>query len=163
MHRWPVSQWPFWLAVLRGRAIGRRHDAGQLAKLTGKVRLIRIAGCERHVSELRSAVVRTLRQPRQRAGESLHAIEVLQRESHRRMEQLDEMSRAVTGAPLNLLDTRRNIMAYRIEGLAAEPFAPMFGLNETELAERRALRVTADGACARPPPSPTGCRPRRRP
>ena len=36
-------------------------------------------------------------------------------------------------------------MAYRIQGLLPEPFAPLFGLSEAELADRGALRVTADG------------------
>lgn len=36
-------------------------------------------------------------------------------------------------------------MAYRIEGLSPEPFADLFGLPDAELAERGAVRVTADG------------------
>jgi hypothetical protein len=36
-------------------------------------------------------------------------------------------------------------MAYRIEGLAAEAFAPLFGMSDDELAPQRALRVIADG------------------
>jgi hypothetical protein len=35
-------------------------------------------------------------------------------------------------------------MTYRIEGLAPEPFAPLFELSDAELAERGARRVTAD-------------------
>ena len=35
-------------------------------------------------------------------------------------------------------------MAYRIEGLSPEPFAGLFRLSETELAEQRAVRMTAD-------------------
>lgn len=35
-------------------------------------------------------------------------------------------------------------MAYRIEGLAQEAFAPLFGLSDTALAARGAIRVTAD-------------------
>jgi Protein of unknown function (DUF1203) len=34
-------------------------------------------------------------------------------------------------------------MTYRIAGLSAEPFAPLFALSDTELAERGARRVTA--------------------
>jgi len=36
-------------------------------------------------------------------------------------------------------------MAYRIEGLAPEAFASLFGMMDGELAERAAVRVTADG------------------
>lgn len=36
-------------------------------------------------------------------------------------------------------------MAYRIEGLAPEAFESLFGMMDGELAERAALRVTADG------------------
>ena len=36
-------------------------------------------------------------------------------------------------------------MAYRIEGLAPEPFAPLFGLSDAGLAAKGAVRVTADG------------------
>ena len=36
-------------------------------------------------------------------------------------------------------------MAYRIEGLAPEAFASLFGMMDGELAEHRAVRVTADG------------------
>jgi hypothetical protein len=39
-------------------------------------------------------------------------------------------------------------MAYRIEGLAPEAFQPLWGMNERELAERNARRMTAN--------SPTG-------
>ena len=35
-------------------------------------------------------------------------------------------------------------MAYRIEGLSPEPFAPLFGLSDAELANNGAVRVTAD-------------------
>lgn len=35
-------------------------------------------------------------------------------------------------------------MTYRIEGLAAEPFAHLRGLGDTALAEHQAVRVTAD-------------------
>jgi hypothetical protein len=35
-------------------------------------------------------------------------------------------------------------MAYRIEGLSPEPFAGLFGLSDTELAEHGAMRMTAD-------------------
>jgi hypothetical protein len=35
-------------------------------------------------------------------------------------------------------------MAYRIEGLAPEAFASLFGMTDGELAERNAVRVTAD-------------------
>lgn len=34
-------------------------------------------------------------------------------------------------------------MTYRIQGLSPEPFAALFALTDAELAERRALRVTA--------------------
>ena len=37
-------------------------------------------------------------------------------------------------------------MAYRIEGLAREAFAPLFGLGEGELAARNARRVRAEGS-----------------
>jgi Protein of unknown function (DUF1203) len=37
-------------------------------------------------------------------------------------------------------------MTYRIEGLKRESFAPLFALDDAELAERGAVRVTADGA-----------------
>jgi hypothetical protein len=36
-------------------------------------------------------------------------------------------------------------MAYRIEGLAREAFAPLFALGDEELAERQARRVRAEG------------------
>ena len=36
-------------------------------------------------------------------------------------------------------------MTYRIQGLAAEPFRPLFEMGDEALRERRALRVTADG------------------
>lgn len=36
-------------------------------------------------------------------------------------------------------------MAYRIEGLAPEAFESLFGMMDGELAEHRAVRVTADG------------------
>ena len=36
-------------------------------------------------------------------------------------------------------------MAYRIEGLEAEPFDALFGLSEAELAQRNARRAVADG------------------
>jgi hypothetical protein len=36
-------------------------------------------------------------------------------------------------------------MAYRIEGLAPETYASLFGMSDGELAPQRALRVTADG------------------
>jgi len=35
-------------------------------------------------------------------------------------------------------------MTYRIEGLAPEAFAPLFGMSDEELAARNARRVTAD-------------------
>jgi hypothetical protein len=35
-------------------------------------------------------------------------------------------------------------MAYRIEGLDPAPFAPLFGLDDAALAERGAIRMTAD-------------------
>jgi hypothetical protein len=35
-------------------------------------------------------------------------------------------------------------MTYRIEGLGPEPFRPLFAMSDTELAARRAVRVTAD-------------------
>ncbi len=35
-------------------------------------------------------------------------------------------------------------MAYRIEGLSPQPFQPLFGLSDAALAERGAVRVTAD-------------------
>lgn len=35
-------------------------------------------------------------------------------------------------------------MTYRIEGLAPEPFEPLFGMDETELRGRHARRVIAD-------------------
>jgi hypothetical protein len=35
-------------------------------------------------------------------------------------------------------------MTYRIHGLDPEPFRPLFGLSDAELAERQAVRVTAD-------------------
>ena len=35
-------------------------------------------------------------------------------------------------------------MTYRIQGLSPEPFRPLFGLPDAALAERQALRVTAD-------------------
>ena len=35
-------------------------------------------------------------------------------------------------------------MTYRIQGLSPEPFRPLFGLSDAALAERQALRVTAD-------------------
>lgn len=36
-------------------------------------------------------------------------------------------------------------MAYRIEGLAGEPFEPLFTMDDAELAERNARRAVADG------------------
>jgi Protein of unknown function (DUF1203) len=36
-------------------------------------------------------------------------------------------------------------MTYRIEGLAPEPFAPLFGMSDAELAARNARRAVADG------------------
>src|SRR3954468_20424358 len=36
------------------------------------------------------------------------------------------------------------IMAYRIEGLASEAFESLFSMTDGELAERNAVRVTAD-------------------
>jgi hypothetical protein len=36
-------------------------------------------------------------------------------------------------------------MAYRIEGLAPEPFEPLFAMTDAELAARGARRATADG------------------
>ena len=36
-------------------------------------------------------------------------------------------------------------MTYRIEGLPPERFAPLFALDDAELAERHAMRVTAEG------------------
>jgi hypothetical protein len=36
-------------------------------------------------------------------------------------------------------------MAYRIEGLAPAPFAPLFGMSDAALAERLARRAVADG------------------
>ena len=36
-------------------------------------------------------------------------------------------------------------MAYRIEGLAHEPFAPLFAMSDEALAERNARRAVADG------------------
>lgn len=41
-------------------------------------------------------------------------------------------------------------MAYRIEGLAPEPFAPLFELSEDALAASNARRVTADSPTAYP-------------
>ncbi len=41
-------------------------------------------------------------------------------------------------------------MAYRIAGLAREEFEPLFGLDEDELAQRNARRVTADSAAGYP-------------
>lgn len=41
-------------------------------------------------------------------------------------------------------------MAYRIEGLAPEPFAALFDLGDGELAARNARRVTADSPTAFP-------------
>ena len=35
-------------------------------------------------------------------------------------------------------------MTYRIEGLAPDRFAPLFAMNDSELAEHNAVRVTAD-------------------
>jgi hypothetical protein len=35
-------------------------------------------------------------------------------------------------------------MTYRIDGLSPEPFRPLFGLSEAELADHQAVRVTAD-------------------
>lgn len=35
-------------------------------------------------------------------------------------------------------------MTYRIHGLSPEPFRPLFGLSDAELAGRQAVRVTAD-------------------
>jgi hypothetical protein len=37
-------------------------------------------------------------------------------------------------------------MAYRIEGLAPEAFESLFGMTDSELAARNAVRVTADAA-----------------
>ena len=36
-------------------------------------------------------------------------------------------------------------MAYRIEGLAPEPFEPLFGMGEADLSARKARRAVADG------------------
>jgi hypothetical protein len=36
-------------------------------------------------------------------------------------------------------------MTYRIQGLAPEPFRPLFQMSDEELRTRRAVRVTADG------------------
>ena len=41
-------------------------------------------------------------------------------------------------------------MTYRIQGLSPEPFRPLFGLSEAELAEHKAMRVTADDASGFP-------------
>lgn len=41
-------------------------------------------------------------------------------------------------------------MTFRIEGLAAERFAHLFGLDEAALAERGAVRVRADSECRFP-------------
>lgn len=41
-------------------------------------------------------------------------------------------------------------MAYRIEGLAPEPFAPLFALSDEELAERNARRIVADSPSGYP-------------
>lgn len=41
-------------------------------------------------------------------------------------------------------------MSYRISGLAAEPFHPLFALSDAELAGRRAVRVIADRPQAYP-------------
>ena len=37
-------------------------------------------------------------------------------------------------------------MTYRIQGLAPEPFQPLFRMSDEELRERRAVRVTASGS-----------------
>jgi hypothetical protein len=37
-------------------------------------------------------------------------------------------------------------MTYRIQGLAPEPFRPLFRMNDEELRERRAVRVVASGS-----------------
>jgi hypothetical protein len=41
-------------------------------------------------------------------------------------------------------------MGYRIEGLKAEAFAPLFGLSDSALAERGAVRVIADSETGYP-------------
>ena len=41
-------------------------------------------------------------------------------------------------------------MTYRIEGLAPEAFAPLFDLDDAALAERKAVRVTADSPSGYP-------------
>jgi hypothetical protein len=41
-------------------------------------------------------------------------------------------------------------MGYRIEGLKAAAFAPLFGLSDAALAERGAVRVTADSGTGYP-------------
>ena len=41
-------------------------------------------------------------------------------------------------------------MSFRITGLSAEPFAPLFGLSESELRERGAVRKTVDQPNAYP-------------
>ena len=90
------------LAIRGGRTVGGRRNAGELAKLPGKMRLICIARGKRYLSEP-ATIVMTLSQASERARETLHTIEVLWREAHGRVKQVDEMPRAVTGAPLNLV------------------------------------------------------------
>ena len=41
-------------------------------------------------------------------------------------------------------------MGYRIEGLSAAPFSPLFGLSDAALAERGAVRVIADSETGYP-------------
>lgn len=41
-------------------------------------------------------------------------------------------------------------MAYVIEGLSVDPFRPLFGLPDTELASRNIVRVTADASVGFP-------------
>lgn len=41
-------------------------------------------------------------------------------------------------------------MAYRIEGLPLAAFEPLLGLDDTSLAERGIVRVTADGGTGFP-------------
>lgn len=91
------------LAIRSGRTVSRRRNPGELAKLSGKVRLIRIAGGERHLSKP-ATVTLASSQASERARETLHTIEVLRREPHGRVKQVDEMPWAVTGAPLDLIN-----------------------------------------------------------
>jgi hypothetical protein len=42
------------------------------------------------------------------------------------------------------------IMTYRIEGLSPAPFTALFGMSDADLAERGALRVTADSSTGYP-------------